>query len=137
MKPIRVLSCAVQEVLPILDQVYVSPDYVYTAEVTLIGALKRLEEPLDLIAISVHFNNGQFYDFLRLAKAHPKAKTVPIIVVHAGNEGNYEYIAQSVEIASKALGAAAVVPMTQWRQSMGDEAAFRKYREVIESVLAR
>ena len=131
------LSCAIQEVLPILDQVYPSPDYEYFAELSLKGALARLEQPLDIIGLSVHFNNGQFYDFLRLAKAHPIARNVPVIVVHTGNEAFYEYISQSVEIASKALGAAEVVPITRWRETLGNEAAFIKYREVIKRLLAQ
>jgi hypothetical protein len=41
-----------------------------------------------------------------------------------------------VEIASRALGAAAVMPLAKWREELGDEAGIEKYRNSIRKLLA-
>lgn len=137
MKPIRVLSAAIADALPILPQAYPAPEFEYTAVLSMPEAVNCLERPFDLIALSVHFNSGQFYDFLRLAKAHPVARDTPVLVHFTGTENRHHYISQSVEIASKALGAAEVIPIYQWRNELGNEAAFEKYREVIHKWVGR
>lgn len=137
MEPIRVLTAAVPEVVPVLSQAYPAPEFEYTVVLTLAEAIAQLERPYDLIACSVHFNAGQFYDFLRMAKAHPVARDIPFLVHFTGMESKRHYVSQSVEIASKALGAAEVIPMYQWRHELGNEAAFRKYREVIHKWVGR
>ncbi|MDQ9172019.1 hypothetical protein Q8A64_16510 [Oxalobacteraceae bacterium R-40] len=137
METIKVLSASIPDALPVLPQAYPAPEFEYTAVLTLPEAISSLEQPFDLIALSVHFNNGQFYDFLRLAKAHPIAKDTPVLVHFTGMENRLHYISQSVEIASKAIGAAEVIPIYQWRNELGNEAAFEKYREVIRKWVGR
>ena len=131
MQPIRVLTATVPEAIPVLGEAYPAPEFEYASVLTLAEAIDHLEQPFDLIACSVHFNEGQFYDFLRMAKAHPVARDTPFLVHFTGMESKHHYIAQSVEIACKALGAAEVIPIYQWRRDLGNEAAFKKYREVI------
>lgn len=83
----------------------------------------------------MHFGDGQVYDFLRLAKASPESKNVPFFIIDSGKDQLYPYVLQSVEIASKALGAAAVIPITRWRRELGDERAFEAYRQAIRREL--
>lgn len=137
LKPIRILTATVADAVPVLDAAYPAPEFAYTATLTLADAIGLLDQPHDLIACSVHFNNGQFYEFLRIAKAHPVARNTPFLVHFTGMESKRHHIAQSVEIASKALGADEIVPMYQWRSELGDEAAFRKYRDVINKWVRR
>ncbi|WP_151637792.1 hypothetical protein [Noviherbaspirillum aerium] len=137
MKPIRILTASIPEALSVLGEAYPAPDFEYTAVLTLAEATSQLDQPYDLIACSVHFNDGQFYDFLRIAKAHPIARDVPFLVHFTGMENKRHYVSQSVEIASKALGAAEIIPIYQWRNELGNEEAFRKYREVIHKWVGR
>jgi hypothetical protein len=136
-KPIRVLSAPIAEVMKHVEIGYPGPEFAYVAELTLEGAVSRLDESFDVIACSVHFNNGQFFDFLRLAKAHPTARHIPFIVVHTGKEAFFDYISQSVEIASKAMGAEAVVPLFKWHEELGTDAALKKYQDFIRKVVGR
>ncbi|WP_334186602.1 hypothetical protein [Noviherbaspirillum sp.] len=137
LKPIKVLTAAVPEALPVLGEAYPAPEFEYTPALTLAEAITLLEQPYDLIACSVHFNDGQFYDFLRIVKLHPIARDAPFLVHFTGMESKHHYVAQSVEIASKALGASEVIPIYQWRAELGNEAAFRKYREVMRKWVGR
>jgi hypothetical protein len=136
-KPIRVLSAPIAEVMKYVEIGYPKPDFEYVAELTLEGAVKRLDEPFDVIACSVHFDNWQVYDFLRLAKAHPKAKHIPFLVIHTGKEVFSKYICQSVEIASHSLGAEAVIPLSRWHDELGVNGALKKYQDFIRSVVNR
>jgi hypothetical protein len=61
---------------------------------------------------------------------------VPFVIVDTGTVALAPFIRQSVDIAARALGAAAVLPLTQWREEFGDEAAFEKYRNSIRKLLA-
>lgn len=136
-EPIRVLTATVPEAMGVLDEAYPAPEFEYTAVLTLADAVAQLEQPYDLIACSVHFNDGQFYDFLRMAKAHPRARDIPFLVHFTGMESRHHYVSQSVEIASRALGAADIIPIYQWRHELGNEGAFRRYREVIHKWVGR
>ena len=137
MNPIRVLAAAVPEVVPILGEAYPKPEFEYTTVLTLAEGIACLQKPFDLISCSVHFNDGQFYDFLRMVKVHPLARDIPFLVHFTGMESKRHYILQSVEIASKALGAAEIIPIYQWREELGNEGAFRKYREIVHKWVGR
>jgi hypothetical protein len=130
-----VLVAARPELLQVAQKVYMPPEFTAIFCLTLQEAVAALDRPLDLIACGVHFGDGELYDFLRLAKAHPTARNVPFLVVDSGQEELYHYVHQSVDIASKALGAAAVIPITRWRNEMGDEQAFETYRKTIRKLL--
>jgi CheY-like chemotaxis protein len=136
-QPIRVLTATVPEAIPVLDDAYPAPEFEYIVALTFTEAVDQLEQQYDLIACSVHFNDGQFYDFLRIAKSHPIARDIPILVHFTGLESKHHYISQSVEIASKALGAAEVIPIYQWRSELGNEDAFKKYRKIIHKWVGR
>lgn len=137
MEPIKVLTATVPEALAVLSEAYPAPELEYTPVLALAEAVSCLDQPYDVIACSMHFNDGQFYDFLRIAKAHPIARDIPFLVHFTGMESKRHYVAQSVEIASKALGAAEIIPIYQWRHELGNEAAFKKYREVIHKWVGR
>lgn len=123
------------ELLPIAQQIYLQPEFQLLFCPTLADAVRALEQDIDLIACGAHFGDGEMYDFLRLAKAHRKAKTVPFLVVDSGSVELQSYLHQSVEIAAKALGAAAVVPISKWRREIGDPAAFERYRQTMRTLL--
>lgn len=137
MIPIKILTASIPDAIAVLGDAYPAPEFEFTVVLTLGEAISHLEQPLDLIALSVHFNDGQFYDFLRMVKAHPIARDTPVLVHFTGMENKHHYIAQSVEIASKALGAAEVIPIYQWHAELGNEAAFKKYREIIHKWVGR
>ena len=63
-------------------------------------AIEQFEQPYDVIACSVHFNDGQFYDLLRMVKAHPVARNAPFLVHFTGMESKHHYITQSRRASS-------------------------------------
>jgi CheY-like chemotaxis protein len=137
MNPTTVLVATRPELLPVAHQIYLQPEFKLLFCTTLPEAVYALEQQIDLIACGVHFGDGEVYDFLRLAKAHPNTKNIPFLVIDSGTAELYSYVQQSVEIASRALGAAAVIPITKWRRELGDQGAFETYRQAIRKVLAQ
>jgi CheY-like chemotaxis protein len=135
LKTIKILAATIPKLFPVIQQVYTAPEFCCEAYTTLSAAEAALNKNFDLIVCGVHFNDGQFYDFLRLAKAHPHTRHIPFVVVLADKESKSHYISQSVETASKALGADKVIPLSQWRDELGDEAAFEKFRYTIRKLL--
>lgn len=130
-----VLVATRPELLPTAQQIYLEPEFNLIFCTTLLSAVTALDQEIDLIACGVHFGDGHVYDLLRLAKAHPKAKHIPFLVVDSGTVELYPYVHQSVEIASRALGATSVIPIAKWRRELGDAAAFETYRQALRKIL--
>jgi hypothetical protein len=91
--------------------------------------------PVDLIACGIHFGDGAMYDLLRYAKALPDTKTIPFLSVNGAEAALSPVIRQSVEIATRALGADAFVELAQWRLQLGDDRAYEKMRGVINGLM--
>lgn len=130
----NILIATRQELLPLAQRVYPEPEFTFSFFSTLDEAVNALNEEFDLITCGVHFGDGQLYDFLRIAKSHGNTRNVPFVIVDTGNTALSPFIQQSVEIAARALGAAAVLPLTKWREELGDEAALEKYRNNIRKL---
>jgi hypothetical protein len=130
-----VLVATRPEFVAVARQIYIQPEFGFIFCSTLHDAVIALEKEINLIACGVHFGDGEVYDLLRLAKAHPKTKNIPFLVIDSGTVELNSYVQQSVEIASRALGSAAVIPIAKWRRELGDEIAFETYRQAIRKIL--
>jgi alpha-beta hydrolase superfamily lysophospholipase len=87
-------------------------------------AISAMDQEVDLITCGLHFGDDQLYDLLRAAKKHPRAKTLPFLVVHATDDKLSPMVRESIDIATKALGADQFVMLEDWRKEFGDEKAF-------------
>jgi CheY-like chemotaxis protein len=133
----NVLLAAHRKLISPAQRARFAPGLTFTAYSTLDTAVAALEQQdFDLIVCGVHFDNGKLYDFLKAAKSHPNSSSVPFVVVDSGAIPHYPSLHQSVEIACGVLGAAAVLPLTKWRQDLGDDAAFEKYFQALRRMLA-
>lgn len=90
-----------------------------------------LSKGVDLVMCGLHFDEGRMLDFLRFAKANPDTRSIPFICVKSTEDMLSPVMLQSVEIASKALGAARFVDLYEWRTALGDEQAFQKLRDCV------
>jgi CheY-like chemotaxis protein len=135
MKTKTVLVATRPELLAAAHQIYLKPEFNLVFCTTLNEAVESMDQEIDLIACGVHFGDGEVYDLLRRAKAHPKTRNVPFLVIDSGEVELFSYVEQSVEIASRALGATAVIPITRWRRELGDEGAFENYRQAMRRIL--
>jgi CheY-like chemotaxis protein len=92
------------------------------------------QHQVDLIACGIHFGEGELYDLLRYAKALPRTKAIPFIAVYGSGTELSPAMRQSVEIATRALGADAFVELAQWKAELGDEKAHKKLRDVFDKL---
>src|SRR4051812_9967198 len=77
-------------------------------------AFAALIGPVDLIACSLHFGEGAVYDLLRYVKSLPDTKTIPFVVIYGADDPLLPAMRQSIEIATRALGADAFVELARW-----------------------
>lgn len=92
-----------------------------------------LSRNIDMVMCGIHFDEGRMFDLLRYAKADPDIKSIPFLCINS-TDGLSPAIVQSVEIASKALGADGFVELYEWRNKLGDKQAFEKLRALIDSL---
>jgi hypothetical protein len=102
---------------------------------TMQDAYAALIGPVDLIACSVHFGEGAMYDLLRYAKALPDTKAIPFVAVHGADTALSPVMRQSVEIATRALGAEAFVELAKWRSQLGEDKAYAKLMDVMNGLM--
>jgi len=121
MPPKTILVATRLELLPLVTEIYTKPEFELVFCSTLKDAVANFHEKIDLIACGVHFGEGEIYDLLRLAKANQKVRHKPFLVIDSSKDELYPAIYQSIEIASMALGAHAVIPIRKWRKELGDE----------------
>ena len=125
---IKLLAATLPASVEALSSIYGDAFEVRTV-FTLADALEGLDAVPDLVTCNIHFAEGALFDLLRSAKAHPLTAKVPFIVIDATQDSTLPAIAQSIEIASTALGADEVVHVTLLRARLGDEAAFEAVRQ--------
>ncbi len=100
-------------------------------------AVDAFHPDLDLIICGLHFDLGRMYELLQYAKYSPKVKKVPFLTVQLTG-GILPYgVFKSMECAFQLLGGDLLLQVDKWRIEMGDEAAFAKLRNVVETVTVR
>jgi hypothetical protein len=102
---------------------------------TLPEAKHALRRGADAILCELHFGEGELFDFLEHAKGQPESTLIPFICLHGSPQGLSRPLRQSVEIATRALGAELFIEISQWRAELGDEKAFEKLRGAIDELL--
>lgn len=108
---------------------------------TLIGAgsvaeaQSRVVQGIDLILCGLHFDEGRMFDLLRYVKANPATKSIPFLCIKSGDGTLSPALLESVEIASKALGADGFVVLHDWKKDFGDDAAYEKLRHLINRLI--
>jgi hypothetical protein len=100
-------------------------------------AVDAFHPDLDLIICGLHFDTGRMYELLRCAKSSPKVKNIPFLTVQLTG-GILPYgVFKSMECAFGLLGGDLLVQVDKWRIEVGDEAAFARLRDVVETMAAR
>lgn len=100
-------------------------------------AVDAFHPDLDLILCGLHFDMGRMYELLQFAKYSPKVKNIPFVTVQLTG-GILPYgVFKSMECAFQLLGGDLLLQVDKWRIELGDEAAFAKLQEVVETVAVR
>lgn len=99
------------------------------------NAESALGKGVDVAMCGLHFDEGRMLDFLRLAKEHANTRSIPFICVKSTEDVLSPVMLQSVEAASKALGAENFINLHAWRTTIGDEKAFQKLRDYIDAAI--
>lgn len=100
-------------------------------------AVDAFHPELDLIICGLHFDMGRMYELLKYAKLSSKVKGIPFLCVQLTG-GILPYgVFKSMECAFQLLGGDLLVQVDKWRIELGDEAAFAKLREVVETATVR
>src|SRR5437868_6976999 len=87
-------------------------------------ARSALDKSIDLVLCGLHFDEGRMLDFLRYAKADPSTRPIPFICIKIAEGMLSQAIIQSIEIASRALGADRFVDLHEWIIKLGDTKAY-------------
>jgi hypothetical protein len=99
-------------------------------------AVEAFHPDLDLIICGLHFDLGRMYELLKHTKSSPKMKDTPFLCVQLTG-GILPYgVFKSMECAFQLLGGDMLVQVDKWRIEMGDDAAFAKLTEVVETIAA-
>ena len=126
----RILAATVPESVAALETVY--GKYFDIVIVTrLADAVAQLDNGADLILCNIHFDEGALYDLLRIVKAHKTARSLPFFAIDASLSPSSPAIRQSIDIASKALGADEVIHMAKWRDELGEIEAIQKVFDLV------
>lgn len=111
----------------------------YEAHICTSLAMARgiLAERVDAILCGIYFAESKMFDLLHLVKANEQNKSAPFLCVKA-NEGILSpVLLQSIEMASKTLGADSFVDLSEWRKTLGDEAAYARLQQMIDRLIDR
>jgi hypothetical protein len=99
-------------------------------------AFAALIGPVDLIACSMHFGEGAVYDLLRYVKSLPDTKTIPFVAIYGSDAMLSALTRQSIEIATRALGAEAFVELSRWSARWGEVKAYEKLMGIMNNLMA-
>jgi hypothetical protein len=99
-------------------------------------AFAALIGPVDLIACSIHFGEGAVYDLLRYVKSSPDTKTIPFVAIYGSDVTLSSPMRQSIEIATRALGADAFVELARWSARSGEVKAYEKLMGIMNDLMA-
>lgn len=108
--------------------------YLFTTTTTIAAIRWPAIANADLILCNLQFDEGKMFDLLRHAKSDPNMKSIPFLCLNSTDALSPALI-QSVEIASKAVGADAFVNIYAWRRQFGDAEAYRRLRAVMYDLL--
>lgn len=86
---------------------------------------------IDLIIAGIHFDESRMFNLLRYAQADPVTNGIPFLCLKILDDQIAPTFMQSVEIASRALGARDFIDFSEWRARLGDGEAFSRLRERI------
>jgi len=126
----KILIAASGEPLKIIERALADHDLTFAETMPKAERLLR-KETFDLIVCTVLFDESRMLDFLRLAKSRPEWRSIPFACVRFNAPALSHAIAiEAVEIASRALGAAAFVDASAFRVNPE-----RKMREEIERLI--
>ncbi len=99
-------------------------------------AFAALIGPVDLIACSMNFGEGAVYDLLRYVKSLPDTKKIPFVVIYDSDDPLLPAMRQSVEIATRALGAEAFAELARWSARVGNAKAYEKLMGILNDLMA-
>lgn len=94
-------------------------------------AIDLLDPPPDLIVCGIHFDDSRMFDLLRLVKADPKSRSIPFFCFRDLESELAPAILESLDISSRALGAAGFVDLYALKQRFGLERADEEFRSLL------
>jgi CheY-like chemotaxis protein len=100
-------------------------------------AVANLHEEIRLILCNIHFGDGDMYTLLRHAKAEDGTREIPFVCIDDSSDELPPSLRQSVEIATRALGAETFISFANWKAVYGEREAFERAGEVIRGLLRR
>jgi hypothetical protein len=74
------------------------------------------------------------FDLLRYAKADPGTRRIPFLCIRVIEGGLDDTLYQSVDIATKALGAAGFIDLLRWETKFGAEEAHQRLRNLVDEL---
>ncbi|MEG3190943.1 hypothetical protein [Lysobacter sp. D1-1-M9] len=96
---------------------------------TISEATALLTPELDAIVCGIHFDESRMFDLLRLAKAHPAIRRIPFVCYRDLDTDLGATVVEGLDIATKALGAAAFVDTYSLKRMNGVANADADFRD--------
>jgi CheY-like chemotaxis protein len=103
---------------------------------TLEAAVQGLQQPVDLIVCGVHFDDSRMFDLLIHVRADRRTRDTPFLIFRDLESELDTVFFKSMEIASKALGAAGFIDLHTLKRKHGVADADRQFRELIFTLMA-
>jgi CheY-like chemotaxis protein len=97
-------------------------------------ARQALSENIDVILCGLHFDEGKMFDFLREVKSAPGTRSIPFLCIKSTDGVLSPAIVQSIEIASRTMGADGFVELFEWNMKFGEGQAHEKLRRLIDEL---
>jgi CheY-like chemotaxis protein len=83
-------------------------------------AVANLHEEIRLILCNIHFGDGDMYSLLRHAKAKDGTREIPFVCIDDSSDELPLSLRQSVEIATRTLGAETFISFAHWKAVFGE-----------------
>jgi PleD family two-component response regulator len=100
-------------------------------------AQQQIDSTFDLIISGLHFDNGRMYELLQYAKSAHTTKAIPFLCIQmTGGMLSYGTF-RSMATAFYLLGGNLFIQVAKWRIEFGDEMAFEKLRDVVQSLITK
>lgn len=111
----------------------VNPDALVVAAQTMEEAEHRLAPDLHLIVCGTTFAESRMFDLLREAKRRADTRSIPFVCLRSDEGALRGALAESLKIASEALGASLYLDLVEERERHGVSRAHQLLREALLS----
>ena len=99
------------------------------------GAAAQLERDIDAILCSPHFDEGQLFELLELARLQAGSRTTPLYAVVAESRPFSRHVVDGRESARVLLGGQGVLDFAGWRRTEGEEEARQRLQRAVANIV--